>query len=294
MKKNSFAEIFYKNAGYVAVILISTIYIASSLILISKTGRSIYEIIGTGALSMIVGIMINGVFRSIGISRGESDEKTALANQKYNMAVEEIEPYADMLDSFCEAENKRALKSIRCRILAGAGMKYEDFFDENGVVINNDFRLYTQEYISAFKGWRHRRALKRQNKKRRSALKKAIDVKIKLLSGMALTAQSVKENNPFDFGKNKNEYVRARSATDILIRVVMAIIFGAFGVSFVNEVNIATLIWNSLQIIMYLTGGVIQMYSSYSWVVDEYTQGLSKKVDILNKFKIFARKNEQK
>lgn len=294
MKRNSFAELFYKNAGYVAVILISLVYIASSLVLISKTGRSICEIIGTGALSMIVGIMINGVFRSVGISKGEEDEKTVSTCQKYEQAIEEAVPYVDMLDSFCETENKRALKSIRCRILAGAGMKYEDYFDESGVVKNNDYRLYSPEYIKGFKKRKHRRALEKKNKKRENALKRAIGVKIKLLSGMSLTAQSVKENNPFDFGKNKNEYTRDRSVSDILVRVVMAIIFGVFGVSFVNEVNVATLIWNSLQIIMYLTGGVIQMYSSYSWVVDEYRQSMSKKIDILNKFKIFAMKNEQK
>ena len=34
-KKKAFIELFFKNAGYIAVVLISLIYIASSLILIS-------------------------------------------------------------------------------------------------------------------------------------------------------------------------------------------------------------------------------------------------------------------
>jgi hypothetical protein len=41
MKKNNFAEIFYKNAGYIVVVLISLVYVASSLIMISKTGKSV-------------------------------------------------------------------------------------------------------------------------------------------------------------------------------------------------------------------------------------------------------------
>ena len=47
MKKSTFIEGLYKNAGYLVVLLISLVYIASSLIMISKTGKSIVEIVGT-------------------------------------------------------------------------------------------------------------------------------------------------------------------------------------------------------------------------------------------------------
>ena len=122
-KNNSFAEIFYKNAGYVVVVLVSIIYVASSLINISRSGRSVYEIIGTGVLSLIVGVMINGVFRSMGIRRGDEDERTLATNALHARTVEEISPYIDKLDEFCERENKRVTKEIRTRILMREGMK---------------------------------------------------------------------------------------------------------------------------------------------------------------------------
>ena len=62
MKKQSVTEIFYKNAGYIAVCLISVMYVASSLVTVSRTGRSVYEIVASGVISLIVGIMINGCF----------------------------------------------------------------------------------------------------------------------------------------------------------------------------------------------------------------------------------------
>ena len=100
MKKATFTEMFYKNAGYFAVVLISLVYMAGSLINISKTGKSVYEILGTGALSLIVGVMINGVFRSIGIRRGDEDEKTLATSSLHGKCVEEIVPFIDLLDEF--------------------------------------------------------------------------------------------------------------------------------------------------------------------------------------------------
>jgi hypothetical protein len=43
MKKNNFTEMFYKNAGYIVVVLISLVYVASSLINISKSGKTVDE-----------------------------------------------------------------------------------------------------------------------------------------------------------------------------------------------------------------------------------------------------------
>ena len=123
MKRNTVVESLYRNAGYLVVVLISLIYIASSLVMISKTGKSVAEIIGTGFLSLIVGALINSAFRSIGIRRGEEDERTISTNQLHASAVEDIIPYIDMLDDYCEIENKRLIKRIRTRILAKVGLK---------------------------------------------------------------------------------------------------------------------------------------------------------------------------
>lgn len=278
MKKNSFTEAFYKNAGYIVIILVSLVYMASSLISIEKTGKSVWEILGAGVLSMIVGFLINGVFRQIGIRKGDEDERTVATNSLHASIVEEITPYIDKLDTFCELETKRTEKGIRTRLLASAGLKYEDYFTEEG--ISKPFKLALSEYA----GRMERKSFKRKKR----AYKKAIKLKIKPLLASNLTSDGTKADNPYDFGKTKREYTSMENATDIVIKVLLAIIFGYFGVSMVSEVNVAALIWNALQIVMYIIGGVIQMYSSFSWVVDDYRQSRIKKIDTLQKFKIYA------
>lgn len=282
MKKSNFAEALYKNAGYVAVFLVSLIYVASSLVLISKTGKSVYEIVGTGFLSLVVGSLINRAFRGIGIRRGEEDEKTVSTNILHARAVTEIVPYIDRLDEFCEMENAYAIKTLRIKILSEAGLKYGDCFDENGVA--REVAFTRGEAKSKKEG----RLLRKKLRKRKKAFERAVRLKIKPLVSASLTSDGVSVDNPFDFGRTKREYSRERNTTDILLRVLMAVIFGYFGVTLVSEVNLATVIWNTLQIIMYIASGIISMYSSYMWIVEDYRQGIIKKIDKLQKFKLFA------
>lgn len=287
MKRTTLFDAFFKNAGYAAVVLVSLAYIGSSFIIISKTGKSALEIIASGVISMTVGLLINGVFRSMGVSRGELDERSLQTAKLYSQTIDESTPYFDKLEEFCERENKREAKRMRYQILATAGLRYSDFYDEDGIVLSYAHELYTDSEIRESRG-RRRLSMILTNHRRKRAFLRAAKIKIKQLTPSTLTCESVKENDPFNFGKSKREYSSQKNLTDAIGRVVMAIIFGYFGVTLVSEVNPAVLIWNTLQIVMYVASGVLQMYSSYFWVVDEHRAGVIKKIDYLQKFKVYA------
>ena len=126
------------------------------------------------------------------------------------------------------------------------------------------------------------------DKRQKKAYLRALKLKIKPLTSSNLTSDGIRADNPFDFGKSKREYIGQRNALDTVMKLLMAVIFGYFGVSLAGEINVASLIWNGLQIILYITGGVIQMYSSYMWIVDDYRGSIIKKIDYLQKFKKYA------
>ena len=275
MKKNGFTEFLYKNAGYLAVALISVVYITSSLVKISTTEKTVIEIIGTGILSFIVGFLINSAFRSIGVRKGDESEKMISTVKLHGEAVEEIVPYIDRLDEFCDNENKNALFKIRQKILSSAGLRYDDCFDENGIAREITIDCKNKDI----------------KKEKENAYKRAIKIKIKPLLASNLTSDGVNEYNPFDFCKSKKAFASQKNAIDIISRVLLAIIVGYFGVTFVSDADYSTIIWNTLQIVMYIFSGVIQMYASYNWIVDDYRQSVIKKIDYLQKFKIFAERN---
>ncbi len=276
MKKNAFTEVFYKNAGYIAVVLLSLIYITSSLIIISKTGKTVGEIIATGALSMVVGILITGIFRSIGIQKGDGDERTQATEKLHSEMVDEIVPHIDMLDDYCEIENQKAMEKVRKKILAKEGLKYSDCFDKNGV---------SQPLVADERAKNYKKKLRAYNK--------AVNLKIKPLIGSNLTAEGVNTDDPFNFGKTKKQYAASHNTSDLVVRGIMAIVFGYFSVAFASEVNFASIIWNTMQIIMYIAGGVMQMHNSCMWVINDYRHNKIRKIDILQKFKIYAEARKQ-
>lgn len=280
----------YKNAGYLAVLLISIVYITSSLVTISKTGKSIFEIIGTSVLSFIVGTLITSAFRSIGVHKGEMSEIMTSTNELHGKTVEEITPYIDKLDSYCENENKEALKRIRTKILAKAGLRYEDCFDENGIAleITIDWESSQPSAVSS------QREMKKKIWQKKKAYNKAVHLRFKPLLASNLTSDGVNAENPFDFGNSKKAYTTQKNITGTFSRVLTAIIVGYFSVSFATSIDYATLIWNALQIVMYIVGGVVQMYASYNFIVDDYRQSIIKKIDYLQKFKIFAEKENSR
>lgn len=284
MKKNTFTEMLYKNAGYLAVLLISIAYIVSSLVTISKTGRSPLEIIGTSVLSFIVGTLITSSFRSIGVRKGDESDIMISTNELHGKTVEEITPYIDRLDAYCENENKEALKRIRTKILAKAGLKYEDCFDENGIAleIKIDYKSCQPSAVS--------REEKKKIRQKKRAYNRAVHLRFKPLLASNLTSDGVSAENPFDFGSTKKTYTTQKNITGTFSRVLTAIIVGYFSVSLATSIDYASLIWNALQIVMYIVGGVIQMYASYNWIVDDYRQSIIKKIDYLQKFKIWAEK----
>lgn len=292
MKKNNFTEILYKNAGYLAVLLISVAYVVSSLVTISKTGRSALEIIGTSVLSFIVGTLITSTFRSIGVRKGDESDIMISTNSLHGKAVEEITPYIDKLDGFCESENKEVLKKIRTKILAKAGLKYDDCFDENGIALEIAIDCESASSEQSAVSRQQKRETKKKIRQKKKAYNKAVYLKFKPLIASNLTSDGVSADNPFDFGSTKKTYTTQKNITGTFSRVLTAIIVGYFSVSFATNIDYATLIWNSLQIVMYIVGGVIQMYASYNWIVDDYRQSIIKKIDYLQKFKIWVEKEE--
>lgn len=287
MKKQGIFELLYKNAGYIGVLLISLVYILSGLITISKTGKSVFEILATGLISMIIGILINSIFRSIGIRRGDEDEKMISTSNLHARAVEEILPYMDMLDSYCEIENKRAKRLLRARILLEGGISYDSVFDDEGALI------YKKEEPKEKESKEEKRLRLKREEQRAKIIKRAVRVKMKSLTPTALTSDGGRGDNPFDFGKSKASYTKSQGAFDLIMRICMAVIFGYFGVTLASEVDLSKIIWNSLQIIMYVCSGIIQMYTSYMWIIDLYRGSVIRKIDQIEKFKLFVKNSSQ-
>lgn len=263
-----------KNIGYMIVGLLSAIYIATSVITMGKTGKTFGEIMADGAVVLFLGVFINRIFDLQGMMNGEREERVQDTIRMHGEAVVRVSPYLDRLDGWCDEKNAKALKMQRTKILAGEGMRYDDYFDDKGgaktFVVNKD-RL-KDKYLRG------------DEIKRLRCYRKALRLKLTPLTASGLTSEGGKKQDPYYLGRTKSQYERGATISDVVTKVIIACLFGYYGAELVQDFSYADLIWKALQIGIFFITGVIKMYQSYMFIVDEYRGRIIKKIDNLQKF----------
>ena len=284
MEGNKVKSFIFKNSGYIAVGVMSLIYVSTAFIKIDETGKTVTQIIADGAIVFFFGILMNRFFDLQGFLIGDRDERVKKTLQLHEETVERISPYLDKLDLYCEEKNREALKYQRTRILASESMKYADYFDEEGVP-----KIYVEDRERSKNFY-----LRRTELRRKRCYYRAVNLKLTPLSSGALTSDGYKKNDPFYLGRTKLQYEQQTGRKEIFMRVLLAFFFGYYSYTVVENFSYAALIWAVLQVGIFVFFGIISMYQSYMFMTDEYRGRIVKKIDHLQKFECYIKEIEKK
>lgn len=255
--------ILSNSAGYLAVAAVSVVYILAGLFVPGLKDKSLATVLAEGITGFILGVAINFNLSLQGILKGKDSEQMKATRAEHGKAVERIVPMMDRLDPWCAAQNAQKLQEKRQRILRAAALRYEDYFDQEGNMIAP----------SPLTDRRQKRVLRR-----------ALRARITPLSPAALTCDGERQEDPFDFGETPEQYQRRTALTDAVTKVLMAVVFGYFGVTMVESFDVATLVWRALYVALLLALGVSKMLRSYLFVADTYRSNLIKKINHLQAF----------
>lgn len=267
-------DFFRQNIGYFIVALVSVVYIATAFITIDETGKTVEQIIADSAIVFFLGFFINRVFDLQGMMNGDRDDRVQMAIAVHGETVVKISPYIDKLDDWCNIKNKENLKLQRTKILASEGMRYNDYFNEDGSA--KGFVPDEEKLKNKF--------LCKGEKARIRCFKKALHLKLTPLSAGGLTSEGEKHQDPYNFGRTKQQYETRASIKDILMKVAIAAIFGYYTVKQIQDFDYANLIWNGLQVAIFVIMGCIKMYNSFIFVTDEFRGRVVKKTNNLEMF----------
>ena len=266
---------FSDSLGYLAVALVSLMYVLAGLFVPGFTGKSIYTIVAEGATGFILGVSMNYNLKLQGILKGKNSQEMRATRMEHAKAVERIAPHIDGLDLWCERRNREKLAAKRTHILALAGMRYEDYFDrDSGAPIEAELSGLSKERLSAY-----RRALR---------------ARITPLSTASLTCDGERSDDPFNFGETPEQYQRRTNLTDAVSKLLMAVVFGYFGVDMVDHFDPATLVWRGLYVALMLALGVAKLTNAYLFVTDTYRGNIVKKINHLQSYENCAQEYAQK
>lgn len=267
-------DFFIRFSGYISVGMIAVTFVLVGLLTISKTGRTVNEIVIESALGFIVGMLVDSILGMQGINNGKRNELYLSTKALHGETVESISPYIHQLDEWCRRKNEDNLRRQRTKILMNEELAYKDYFDENGKA-----KGYTQLYTGK------NRAERKRERARNRAYRAALHLKLTPLSTAALTAEGANPDDPYNFGETEGEYERHTLIGDALKKAFTALIFGYYCVEQVVNFSYAALLWRVLQISIHLVSGVFKMLAAQSFIVNGQRAQIIRKINHLSAFK---------
>ncbi|MBQ7308216.1 MAG: hypothetical protein IJW82_06805 [Clostridia bacterium] len=279
----NFKQFLKNNFIYLIIAFACLVYVSYGIIIIEKSGKSVLEIIGNGLIILIFGYLICRLFSIQGINAGKRNKDYVETKNLHSKIVGEIDLYINTLDDWCEKENEKVIKDIRKRMLSCNGINYGDCFDENGRSKDFTFALKNKNEAKN-KDEKNQIILynKRQTIKNK-VLNKVLNLTITPLSIDSLITFNTKHEDPFDFGQDKNSYLKQQAFSDIISKSLIGIIFSYFTFSYM--VSYASLIQSLIQVAIFLLMGAIKYMQSYYFIIDNERNHIIKQINYLQKFK---------
>lgn len=278
--KKVFANWLENNLQKIIIFIVSITYITQGVFSLTSKGGSIFEIIGSMGLSIIIGIIISNSLNNMGLTRGRNSELFINSSIRYAEVKKEAVPYLDKITAWCEYKNSQELENKKRTIIQTNGLNWKAF--KLGYYENHTDKL---------------------NDEQKKALELAKKVKIlklnsqELLSDLQKPMNSVFVKSRSKFGESEKDFKNINLAQDIITRLGIGIVCGMYSLEpLVNKDNVneivAGVIWNSMQIIMWLSFGIMKYYNAKSFMVDEYRHThIISKTEYLNEFIVTMKNN---
>lgn len=274
-QRKRFVDSVKDNLQKITICLASIIYITQGLFEIVKKDTTIWDIIGSIGMSVVVGLIITTSLNTMGLKDGRKSEEFLKSLKAYGEAKASATKYFPKLSSWCEYKNTQTLEIAKKEIIQDAGLSWKAY----------KFGYYDET-----------EAIKRLNDDQKESLKEVEDCKVAKITYREMLSDLPKKRkiNGVEqaFGESEQDFKRRNMYYDFFVKLMLAIIGGLYALSpLLTKENamemLAGVIWNTSQIIMWITFGVIKYNNARSFIIDEYRQThLVQKTELFNEFVI--------
>ncbi len=280
-KRGKLIQNIKENLQKITICLVSIIYVTQGMFSITKKDTTIWDIVGNIGLSIIVGLVITNSLNTMGLKDGRKDDSFLNSMKAYGIAKSEATPYLDKLSPWCEYKNFQNLEIKKKEIIQDAGLNWRayklGYYDD----LKNQSRL-SKEQLKAIDVAKHCRIPRITYTEMLSDLPK----KRHFMLGHEQA-----------FGETEQDYKNRNMYLDFFYKVLMAIVGGLYALTpLLTKENamemLSGVIWNTTQIIIWVTLGVLKYINAKSFMVDEYRQThIIQKTELFNEFLITMEKN---
>lgn len=262
---SKFRDWMFNNLYWILTIFVLIAYVAYGTFKIEKTGSTVLEIIADSAITLFLGVSIVNFLGLQGEIKGENDEDVISTQQAHAEAYESVAGIWHLSDSFCSMKNEQALKTVRTDMLRNEGLRYSDFYTNDGVF---------KDYISEFPMTEDKlqnKAIKSKNKQIRiqnKALKKSIEVKITFLTPSNLSSTLSKPKDPLYRGRGQADFHKYRFFKTTISKILLAVLSGLYAARFIGMDKGMMLYRGVIGLVMVMSG-LIEYFIRWVYVTKE-------------------------
>lgn len=245
------------------VVLVAIAYIFYQMVTLEPTQLNPLVLIAQAIMGIICGVVIKQALGENGFSRGYNSKIWVDEEEKYNQACNTANPYMERVDNFYQCEEIEKKRNYRRTKLQGARLKYDEWFDKDGYYIGTK-EMYEQ-----------------LDKKQKRVLNKAIKVKIYPLNLFSqYSISSDQDTKPEITDRKQREKNVARNT----ISATLIAIIGVYFVPLLNHWSWASFISATMQVVLWVLFGIIQLYTNYNFIVQDKVALLRTKKECIRRF----------
>ncbi len=252
-----------KNALLLVAIAVCLFYVATSLIQIVSTDKTVFEIIRDSLIAFIMGMILTILMANYGIAKGKDSVAFLSSKKQYSDSIERVDEYIQYLDDYCEEKNVQRLKKEKIKYLRRYAIRYVDY--ENGTI---NFDKLTDEQKEALKNVDKIKILQ-------------LDMEYLLSDCDATTLNQEKNSKKYDI----HRFTRKLYTQNIVMKIVFALLTGMCAVQLLQDATLANFIWSLFNVTIWFAFSILAFRTSYSYIVDDYRQNvIILKINYLHEF----------
>jgi len=276
--KKKAKDLFINNIVYVLLAILCTAYILYGFLNLDESGKTIGEILKDGAVVLIFSIVITKLFGFQGLNKGAQTQEMTEARAKHAATVVSVGPILEYLDEFCTEENRLNLINTRKFIISSNGYKHSDFLDEG-----DNLKELTFKKLSRAEKRKEQDCAKGITRER--LYHKLKNLKLTKVSPKSLLTENDKVEDEYNFGTTMQQYMLRADVSGIALKVVSVVLFAYYGISVINNFSVGALIWSILQVVLFLSMGLLKFFLDYLFMKNSYSQRILNQESKLNVFK---------
>lgn len=268
---------------------ISFVYLFSGFFKPGVSDVPLWIRLADSTVSIVVAILISSMLGAQGMLAGNKSDSIINAKKAHADAIEKADKYAEYADIWSDEENRIAYKKARTHLLASAGLKYSDYFDDDGAYTDKEIEKPEGSIVKKSGKIKLSKEQRKQYKRRKKLLNRALYIRLSQVSYAGIATDSNVNYDYNNTGQTQTEFQTRRTFKKSIGKILSVAILGSIVFELAMGQNWMQALFNgAIKLVLFFAFGGWEYIINYNFVTIDYLSGLMKKTNLAKRLVTFG------